>query len=122
MNKTTNIIDHPPEGDSPGDIRVGLRELADQDGNPAGALYFVSTLAQLSDEGEHLFVADFQVDLPDGLLVGSTNFQRVNDTTQESAPLVIVITGGSGAYRGASGVLEIESGDRPSYSFDLDCR
>lgn len=120
-NKTTDIVDAAPDGDSPGDTRIGMRELVDETGSPIGALHFVSTLIRLGESDDHHFSGDFQIVLPDGFLIGSTIYQRPNVVNQDTPPLTVVLTGGTGAYRDASGILEIGAGETPTYSFDLTC-
>ena len=44
--KGINVIDNPPEGKSPGDVRAGWRKLADESGSPAGSVQFVTTLTE----------------------------------------------------------------------------
>lgn len=120
-NKSTDIIDHPPEGDSPGDVRVGVRELNDLNGTPVGTLYFVSTLTKLGEGRNHYFNVDLNFDMAGGVIAGSSLFQRENVADQRTPGLTVIVRGGTGLFEGASGFIQIGSGETPSYSFDLDC-
>ena len=120
-DKATNIVDHPPEGNSPGDVRIGYRELQDGDGNSVGEIYFVNTLLRLGEQGDHLFAGDILFFFPDGVVTGTVTFQRPNVIDQSTPALTVIISGGSGAYERASGTVEVGSGDTPGFAFRLVC-
>jgi len=120
-DKATNILDNPPEGNSPGDVRIGYRELQDGDGNSVGEAYFVNTLLRLGEEDDHLFAGDIRILLPDGVVIGTLTFQRSNVIDQSTPALTVIVSGGSGAYEGASGTVEVGSGETPSFAFRLVC-
>jgi hypothetical protein len=122
--KGVEVVDNPPAGRSSGDTRAGWRKLADESGNPVGEVQFVATLTAPGggDRGDVL-AADYFVTLPDGWIASTSVYELANaaDTSQRAGNATLVVTGGTGAYRGASGTIVIEPGEAPRYVFDLAC-
>ena len=119
--KTTHILDNGDDGPSPGDVRVLERDLDDADGTPIGVVYMVSTLVKVGEGDVHTFAADFSFDLRDGSMSGRSLYHRPNDTSLYTDPITIHITGGAGYYDEVEGVVEVSSGEHPTYNFDIDC-
>ena len=70
--KGINVIDNPPEGKSPGDVRAGWRKLADDDGNPVGSVQFVATLTEPGAAGGDVLAGHYYIQLPDGFIAAQT--------------------------------------------------
>jgi hypothetical protein len=121
--KGITVVDNPPEGKSPGDVRAGWRKLADESGNPVGSVQFVATLTEPGAEGGDVLAGQYYVRLPDGYIATQTVYQLPDstDTSQKAQNAVLVVTGGTGPYAGATGTIEIEAGEAPRYVFDLRC-
>ncbi|HET7716422.1 MAG TPA: hypothetical protein VFK86_12430 [Bauldia sp.] len=122
--KVINVVDNPPAGKSAGDVRAGWRRLADEAGNPVGSVQFVATLTEPEAEGGDVLAGDYYVRLPGGFIAAQTVYQLPDstDTSQRAQNAVLVVTGGTGSYAGASGTIEIEAGEAPRYVFNLNCR
>ena len=123
---TMAFVDLGAEGKSPGDQRVIRNTLQDQDGNEVGAIHIVSTLlAEQGPDGEDRLMAQGVVDLPNGtisvvtlLAVPAADASPGPDKPNESP-----VTGGTGAFAHATGVMTtttLEDGRR-ELSFDLRC-
>lgn len=121
--KAINVIDNPPAGKSPGDVRAGWRKLADEAGNAAGSVQFVATLTEPGAPGGDVLAGAYFVRLAEGYIASQTVYQLPdsNDTSQKAQNAVLVVTGGTGPYAGAAGTIEIVAGDAPRYVFDLHC-
>jgi hypothetical protein len=121
--KGINVIDNAPAGKSPGDVRAGWRKLADEAGNPIGAVHFVATLTEPGAEGGDILSGQYFIRLPDGYIASQTVYQLPDstDTSQKAQNAILVVTGGTGPFAGASGTIEIVAGTAPRYVFDLDC-
>ena len=121
--KGINVVDNPPEGKSPGDVRAGWRKLADETGNPVGSVQFVATLTEPGAAGGDILAGQYFIRLPDGYIASQTVYQLSDstDTSQKAQNAVLVVTGGTGPYAGAAGTIEIVAGEAPRYIFDLRC-
>ncbi len=122
--KGVNVVDNPPAGKSPGDVRAGWRMLTDADGKPVGTVHFVATLTkpETADHGDVL-AGQYFVTLPDGWIAATTVYELANaaDTSQRASDATLVVTGGTGPYAGATGTITIAAGTAPRYVFDLTC-
>jgi len=107
---TIGIDDLNVVGSSPGDVRTLSLVLTNAKGQPAGRVEIVQTLTHI-DGNVGTAVKVVVLNLPRGTItgLGSTEFtdftnpqSRPNDETEH-----IAITGGTGAYRGASGQIDI---------------
>jgi hypothetical protein len=121
--KGINVIDNPPAGKSPGDVRAGWRMLADEAGNAVGSVQFVATLTEPGAPGGDVLAGEYFIRLPDGYIASQTVYQLPDstDTSQKAQNAVLVVTGGTGPYAGASGTIELVAGTAPRYVFDLHC-
>jgi hypothetical protein len=121
--KGINVIDNPPAGKSPGDVRAGWRKLADEAGAAVGSVQFVATLTEPGAPGGDILAGEYFVRLPDGYIASQTVYQLPDstDTSQKAQNAVLVVTGGTGPYAGAAGTIEIVAGEAPRYVFDLHC-
>jgi len=121
--KGINVIDHPPTGKSPGDVRAGWRKLADEAGNPAGSVQFVATVTEPDAPGGDILAGEYFIRLAEGYIASQTVYQLPDstDTSQKAQNAVLVVTGGTGPYAGAAGTIEIVAGVAPRYVFDLHC-
>jgi len=121
--KGVTVVDNPPEGKSPGDMRAGWRKLADEGGKPVGTVQFVATLTEPGAAGGDILAGQYYIRLPDGYISSQTVYQLPDstDTSQKASNAVLVVTGGTGPYAGATGTVEIVAGEAPRYLFDLRC-
>lgn len=104
------INDNNQPGPTPGDVRTLSLTLADKRGVEVGRAEIVQTLTrQQGDVGTAVKIA--VLNLPRGTItaMGTTDFvnftdkaSRPNDATEQ-----IAVVGGTGAYRGASGQIDI---------------
>jgi len=121
--KGINVVDNPPAGKSPGDVRAGWRKLADEAGNPVGSVQFVATLTEPGAEGGDVLAGQYFIRLPDGYIASQTVYQLTDstDTSQKAQNAILVVTGGTGPYTGVIGTIELVAGTAPRYVFDLRC-
>ena len=107
---TLGIADLNAPGPTPGDLRTLSLSLANTKGQPTGRAEIVQTLTR-QDGATGTAVKVVVLNLPRGVITatGITEFTditdrqaRPNDRTER-----IAITGGTGAYRGASGHIDI---------------
>ena len=117
------VIDNPPAGKSPGDVRAGWRKLADEAGNAMGSVHFVATLTEPGAAGGDILAGQYFIRLPDGYIASQTVYQLPDstDTSQKAQNAILVVTGGTGPYAGATGSIELVAGEAPRYVFDLKC-
>lgn len=122
--KGVNVVDNPPAGKSPGDVRAGWRRLADENGVAAGSVHYVAVLTEPGADGGDVLAGDYYVRLAAGTIAAQTLYQLLDstDTSQKAQNAVLIVTGGTGAFAGASGTIEIVAGEAPRYVFDLACR
>lgn len=98
-------------GPTPGDIRTLSLALTNMRNQPAGRAEIVQTLTrQGSASGTAVKVV--VLTLPRGVItaIGQTEFANFTDPQGRPRDLVerLAITGGTGAYRGASGDIDVE--------------
>lgn len=122
--KGVNVVDNPPEGKSPGDVRAGWRRLADENGTAAGTVHYVAVLTEPGAAGGDVLAGDYYVRLGAGTIAAQTLYQLPDstDTSQKAQNAVLIVTGGTGVFAGAGGTIEIVAGAAPRYVFDLTCR
>lgn len=122
--KGITVVDNPPAGKSAGDMRAGWRRLADEAGAPAGTVDFVAVLTEPDAAGGDVLAGDYYVRLDKGTIASQTVYQLPDaaDTSQKARNAVLIVTGGTGAFAGVTGTIEIVAGEAPRYVFDLACR
>ena len=122
--KGVNVVDNPPAGKSPGDVRAGWRRLADEGGVAAGTVHYVAVLTEPGAVGGDVLAGDYYVRLAGGTIAAQTLYQLADagDTSQKAQNAVLIVTGGTGDFAGARGTVEIVAGEAPRYVFDLACR
>jgi len=122
--KVIDVVDNPPEGPSPGDVRAGNRQLLDDGGKPVAVVHFSATLTALptADSGS-TFASQYFIKFPDGWISTASVYELndAEDTSQRAGNAVLLISGGTGPFEDAKGTIEIEAGDPPTYVFDLSC-
>jgi len=122
--KVIGVVDNPPEGPSPGDIRAGNRQLLDEDGNRVADVHFTATLTALrtADTGS-VFASVYFVRFGDGWISLDSVYELsdATDTSQRAADAILLVSGGTDAYDNATGKVRIIGGDPPIYVFDLNC-
>jgi hypothetical protein len=115
------FVDLGPEGKSPGDQRVVRNMLTDQDGNAVGSIHIIATLLSKED----LLLARGVVDLPNGTISFDTllTVPAADESPGPAIPNYSSVTGGTGAYAHATGVMITTTRDDDSreLSFDLRC-
>jgi len=110
-NATLGISDLNAQGPTPGDIRTLSLALTNAKNQPAGRAEIVQTLTRQGiSSGTAVKVV--VLNLPRGLItsVGQTEFTDITDPKARPGELRerLAITGGTGAYRGASGEIRVE--------------
>jgi hypothetical protein len=120
------FVDLGAEGKSPGDQRVMRNTLADQDGNELGSVHIISTLvSEDGPEGEDLLLAQSVVDLPNGTIsyVTLLTVPAADESPGSAKPNYSSVTGGTGAFAHATGVMTTVTRDDGvrELSFDLRC-
>ncbi len=120
--KTVDIVDLGTPGTSIGDFRIAERVLEDSDGKRVGSLIGETVILRVSDDKKHAVMGDWRIRINGSTLVTGALYARDNETSQFTPALDVAILGGTGTYRGAYGTLEIASGERPAYHFDITCR
>ena len=120
--KSVEIVDNGKQGDSAGDVRIVTRNLLSERGEEFGVSYFVSTVLGPGSDGHMMFMGNSHIVFRDGEIVGQAKYERQNDTTPENPkPVVIVVQGGTGIYKDATGTVEVSAGADPMYAFKIDC-
>lgn len=108
---TLGIDDLNAPGSSPGDVRTLSLALTNAKGQPAGRVEIVQTLTHL--EGNvGTAVKVVVLNLPRGTITGLGTTEFIDFTSPQSRPNDetehIAVTGGTGAYRGASGQIDVQ--------------
>ena len=121
--KGINVVDNPPAGKSPGDLRAGWRRLADESGAPVGTVHYVAILTEPGAEGGDILAGQYYVRLAEGTIAAQTLYQLPDstDTSQKAQNAVLIVTGGTGTFSRATGTIEIVAGAAPRYVFDIAC-
>lgn len=123
---TVEVFDEAPRGPSAGDRRVGSYNLDDATGRRVGRFDFVATVLPPTGTGDIALVATGVDVFATGMLTITMEYTLPAPTTSSSSPdrkLVQVVTGGSGAFAGASGTttaVTLADGRR-QMTFDLHC-
>ena len=122
--KGVNPLDHPPQGESPGDSRTGWRKLVDGAGEEIGEVHFVATVTATARAGRgNMLASKYFVKFPNGWVASDSLYELPDaaDTSQRAGNATLVVTGGTEAFDGVKGKIVIEAGDPPTYVFDLVC-
>ncbi|MEM7443899.1 MAG: hypothetical protein AAF414_11275 [Pseudomonadota bacterium] len=120
------FIDHSEEGAGPGDNRVLIHYLTDENGEDVGYAHVLSTVLHPPEPGVTSIYVEGTMHLAGGTLHW-TDVQTIVDPTDTSRstpdPIEAVISGGTGAFRHASGVYHgVPQGDDAyNISFDISC-
>ena len=109
-NASLGIVDNGAKGPTPGDIRTLSLALTNTKGQPAGQVEVVQTLTrQVGDVGTA--IKSIVITLPRGTITGLGVTQFVDITDPQARPNdkteQIAITGGTGAFVGATGQIDI---------------
>ncbi|XWN32918.1 MAG: hypothetical protein ROR55_07490 [Devosia sp.] len=115
------LIDHAQDGRSAGDIHIGSRGIADEDGEPVGRVSWVNTSLDADSAHTHLVM-----ELPDGEIHYSGRIVGLggarNEETSQYERIFSVIHGGTGEYVHASGTVEaIMEPEGPRYIVTVRC-
>lgn len=122
--KVIDVVDNPPKGPSPGDVRAGNRQLLDTDGNRVADVHFSATLTALPTATTgSVFASQYFVKFADGWISSASVYELsdATDTSQRAGNAILLVSGGTGAFESAQGTVEIAAGDPPTYGFDLNC-
>lgn len=108
---TVGIDDENVAGPSPGDVRTLSLALTNAKKQPAGRVEIVQTLTHINGNvGTAVKVV--VLNLPRGAITGQGFTEFTDFTNPQSRPNgdteQIAITGGTGAYRGASGQIDVQ--------------
>ncbi|WP_421725193.1 hypothetical protein [Bauldia sp.] len=130
-HREVHFVDFDNDGPSIGDRRIGHRRLVDKDGNVIADRVWTVTVQEVDDAGEPTVTASEAVTLfEDGNIftrVDNRDPVNVDDLTTmhsnaQRPPQAII--GGTGAYAGATGTLEVIRGkdNQMTFVFALDCQ
>lgn len=122
--KIINVIDNPPEGPSPGDVRAGSRQLVDASGDLVGEVHFVATQTATPANGRgSVLASQYFVKFSNGWIASSSVYELpdAGDTSQRAGDAILVVSGGTGTFENAGGTIVIEAGDPPAYVLNLTC-
>ncbi len=120
------FVDHPPTGLSIGDNRVGSRNLLDTDGNAVGRTSWIVTVLE-TGEGDSLGsgAVTQHFELSNGSIVAHYTYdarKSLDKTPPTAGQRQFAVTGGTGDFRGATGIIEYVLDDgSATYVFDIDC-
>lgn len=101
-----------PDGPGPGDVRPGLRNLVDDDGNTIGQLRWYETLIgpDGDPDGGSVSVVRYYVMLPEGMILAENLNLAQKPRADLAAPPIeaahVIILGGTGVYAGARGTMK----------------
>ena len=129
-DREVHFVDFDGDGPSIGDRRIGHRRLVDQDGTVVADRMWTVTVHEVNDAGEPtVTVSESVTAFPDGAvfsMIDNRDPANVDDPTTRHSnaqrpPQEII--GGTGAYAGATGTVEVIRGDDNlmTFIFDLDC-
>lgn len=129
-DREVHFVDFDGDGPSIGDRRIGHRRLVDQDGTVVADRMWTVTVHDVNDAGEPTVTTSESVTaFPDGAvfsMIDNRDPTNVDDPTTRHSnaqrpPREII--GGTGAYAGATGTVEVIRGDDNlmTFIFDLDC-
>jgi hypothetical protein len=116
-----------PKGDPIiGTKRAGTRRLFDDTGQEIGLYTYVGVVVEVGTGGETIMNVTRTFSFEDGILtgVGVTAHPDVIDTLVQPDRIYTVVTGGSGAFRGAHGTIEMKTPQQDgkrAVSFDISC-
>jgi hypothetical protein len=122
--KVINVVDNPPEGPSPGDVRAGSRQLLDDTGQRVADVHYSATLTALPTAVTgSVLASQYFVRFEEGWIASSSVYELADatDTSQRAGDAVLIVAGGTGPFVNARGSIVIEAGDPPTYVFDLEC-
>ena len=122
--KVIKVVDNPPKGPSPGDVRAGTRQLVDDNGAEVGTVNFVATqTATPTANRGSVLASQYFVNFQNGWISSTSVYELADaaDTSQRAGNAVLVVSGGTGAFEDVGGRIIIEAGDPPTYVFDLAC-
>ncbi len=116
-------------GPSVGDKRGGTRQLHAGDGTPVGTQYWVNTVSKIGADGTpEAFAVDIIFTFDDGALFVAETHPPSGEKVETPESVVIprsttwTVHGGTGAYAGASGTLDLTIADgEAEYRFDIGC-
>lgn len=125
-NSKVSFFDIEPEGISTGDRRLGRYDIVDEAGNQLGSFVFTGTIMPPSGNGKHQLHAVAHYSLESGSISTSMVYEMndaSNTTTTPDQQFVYPVTGGTGSFAGARGILvsSKDSKGRRAHTFDLTC-
>ena len=119
------FIDLEPEGVSPGDFRVGLGPLVNQDGDVVGEIEWIATIVRPDSEGNTRQMADAVLRLATGdilyRMLPERTIREGNITELSVSPVEAtrLITGGTGVFANASGDVAWDRDDEDNITFTV---
>lgn len=130
-DREVHFVDFDGDGPSVGDRRIGHRRLVGQDGTVVANRMWTVTVLEVNGAGEPTVTTSESVTaFPDGNVFSMTDNRDptnvADETTRHSnaqrPPQSII--GGTGAYAGATGTVEVIRGDNNlmTFVFDLECQ
>jgi hypothetical protein len=125
-----SFVDHGDQGPSVGDRQISSAPLRNAAGDVVGHLDVESTLVHGDDAGNGRLIADLVAQFPTGMIILKIppspyrhDFDDASKFPAPSADIARVIVGGSGAFLGASGTVEVDHrDDSTEMKFNLSCR
>lgn len=103
------FIDHDEAGLSTGDRRIGRYILNDDEGNRVGTMDFITTVLVPLADGHHPLHAIGHHLFDNGQLTHSLVYDLTDPTSDTDAAqeAIFTVTGGTGAFDGVSGAIEL---------------
>jgi hypothetical protein len=114
--KGINVIDNPPTGKSPGDVRAGWRKLADENGNAMGSVQFVATLTEPGAVGGDILAGQYSSGCPtDTSPARPSTSSRIPPTLSQKAQNAVLVVTGAPDPMPALGEDRDRAGEAPRY-------
>jgi len=117
-HREVHFVDFDGDGVSVGDRRIGHRRLFDEDGSFVADRMWTVTVHEVSDAGEPtMTVSETVTSFEDGIIFATIDNRepvdvhdssRIHSNAQQGLQTIV---GGTGAYAGAGGTIEIVVGD-----------
>lgn len=126
--RVVEYVDNGTEGLSAGDLRLGYRNLVDEEGSEVGSIRWVATVViqPTPDSPTEMFV-EYIFDLNDGHINFHHLLQNSGPPTDTSAPSFMtaqpaVVAGGTGHFKGADGSVFITREENAvRYNIEIEC-
>ena len=116
------VVDTGPAGTSVGDLTVTTGDVRRTEAGKRIGYYTTNQITVRADaaSGREIRKVDLSISLPDGMIF-ATSLIRAQAGVPPTQPMTFAITGGTGAYAGASGTLVHEGvAGKPGFAVKID--